>query len=160
MVKAVFLKFIRLEIPLHGEHLGHAVRDRCARGEDDASTAVHGLNVAHLEIHIESPFAGGLRQSGDARHLREIKQILEVVRLVHKNAVHTKFLESQRVVLFVLRGQSLKFGFEPLLCLFKFLNQTTIGTVGVFPSNHFQLVKLFVEETLLRVLGQRDALET
>jgi len=40
--------------------------------------------MAHFQIHIESAFAGGLRQAGDPRHLGDVKQILEIVRLVHK----------------------------------------------------------------------------
>ena len=74
-------------------------------------------------------------------------------------AVNPEFFKRQRVVLFVFGGQSLKFGFEPLLRLFQFLYQTAIGTVGMFPSNHFQLVKLFVEESLLCVVRKRDSLE-
>ena len=158
-MQVVFLQIVGLQVTLHGEHLGHAVGDGRARGEDDTAAALHGLDMAHLEIHIESPFAGGLRQTGNARHLGDVKEIFEVVRLVHENAVHAEFLEGQRVILFVVGGQSLEFGFEPFLRLFQFLDQSAVGTAGVFPPDHFQLVKLFVKEPLFCVVGERDALE-
>ena len=47
-----------------------------------------------------------LRQPGDARHFGDVKQILEIVRLVHKQPVNAEFLERQRVVLLVVRRRA------------------------------------------------------
>ena len=159
VMQVVLLQVVRLQIPLHGEHLGHAVGDGRAGGEHHPAAAVQRLDVAHLQKHIERPFAGGLRQSGDARHLGDVKQILEIVRLVHEQPVHAEFLKGQRVVLLVLGGERLKFGFQPLLRLFEFLHHAAIGTVRVLAFDHFQLVKLLLEESFLRFARKRDALE-
>ena len=84
MMEVMLLQILRLKIPLHREHLGHAVGDGCARGEDHTPAAIERLNVAHLEKHIERPLAGGLRQARDPRHLRQIEKVLEVVRFIHE----------------------------------------------------------------------------
>ena len=36
------------------------------------------LDVLHFEEHVEGAFDGRLRQPGDARHLGDIEQVLEV----------------------------------------------------------------------------------
>ncbi len=82
------------------------------------------------------------------------------MRLVHEQPVHAKFFKGQRVVFFVFGSQRLKFGFEPLLRLFKFFHQTAIGTVRVLALDHFQLVKLLLEKSFLGFAGKRDALKT
>ena len=40
MMQLVFLQILRLQIPLHGEHLGHAVGDGRAGGEGDTAAAI------------------------------------------------------------------------------------------------------------------------
>jgi len=102
---------------------------------------------APSKYHIERPFARRLRQSRDACHFRNVEQVFEIVRLVHQQPVHAKFLQRSACCLFFMLGsQRLKFGFKPLLGFFKFLHQTAIGTVRVFPPDHFQLVKLLLEK--------------
>ena len=59
----------------------------------------------------------------------------------------------------MLGGEGLQPGLQPFLRAFKLLYQPAIGTIGVLAFDHLQLVKLFLEEPLLRVLGERDALE-
>lgn len=125
-MQIVLLQVLGLEIPLHREHLGHAVRDGRARGENDPSPAVERLDMAHLQIHIERAFAGGLWQSGDAHHLGDVKQVLEVMGLVHEQPIHAEFLESQRVVLLVLGSERLQPGLQPLLRPFNLLHQPAI----------------------------------
>ena len=160
MMEVMLLQIPRLKIPLHREHLGHAVGDGCARGQDHAPAAIERLDVPHLQIHVEGPLAGSLRQAGDARHLGNVKQIFEVLRFVHEQAIHAEFLESQRVVLLVLRGEGLQASLQSLLCPLDFLHQPAIRRVRVLAFDHFQLVKLFLEETFLRFACQRDAFET
>jgi len=83
--------------------------------------------VTHLQIHVERPLAGGLRQSRDARHFGDVKQVFEVVGLVHEDSIHAKFLEGQRIVLFVFGGEGLQLGFQPLLGLLDFFDEAAIG---------------------------------
>ena len=73
MMQVMFLQVVRLQIPLHGEHLGHAVGDGRAGGKHHAAAVVHGLNMTNFQKHIEGAFAGGLRQAGNARHLGDVK---------------------------------------------------------------------------------------
>ena len=160
MMEIVLLQVLGLEIPLHREHLGHAVRDGRTRGEHHTAPAVERLDMPHLQIHVEGPFAGGLRQACDARHLRDVKQVFEVMRLVHEDSIHAKFLERECVVLFVLGSEGLQLGFQPLLRLFDLLHETAIRGIRVLPLDHLQLVKLLLEEPLLGFARQRDALES
>jgi hypothetical protein len=69
MMQIVLFQIVRLQIPLHGEHFGHAVGDGRAGGEDTPPPLFTGLDMTHFQIHIEGAFAGRLRQTGDARHL-------------------------------------------------------------------------------------------
>ena len=158
-MEVMFLQILRLKIPLHREHLGHAVGDGCARGEDHAPAAIERLNVTHLEKHVEGPLAGGLRQSRDAGHLRQVEQIFEVMRLVDEQAVHAEFLERQCIVFPVLGGECLQPGFQPLFRALKFFHQPPIAVVRVLKPDDFQLVQLFLEEPALSVLAQWNTLE-
>ncbi len=148
-----------MKIALHREHLGHAVGDGRARGEDHAPAAIERLDVAHLEKHVEGPFTGGLRQARDASHLRQVEQILEVLRLVHKKAVHAQFLERQRIVFPLFGGEGLQAGFQSLFCALKFLHEPPIAGVCVLQPDDFQLVQLLLEEPALGVLAQWNTLE-
>ena len=73
------------------------------------------------------------------------------MRLVHEQAVHAEFLKGQRVV-FLCSAASLKFGFEafslpsPVLSRAAGWNESACS-----PLDHFQLVKLLLEESFLRV---------
>ncbi len=96
MLEPVPLESLGLEIPLHGEHLGHAVGDRSTRGEDHTAAAIERLDVTHLEKHVEGPLAGRLGQARHPGHFRHVEEVLEVVRLVHEQPVHAQFLERQR----------------------------------------------------------------
>ena len=149
MIQVVFFQILRLQIALHGEHLGHAVGDGRAGGKDHTAAAVHGLNMTHFQIHIEGAFAGRLRQTGDARHLGDVKKIFEIVRLVHKEPVNAEFLKGQRVVFLVAGGKGFEFGFQTFFGLFQFLHQAPVVRVGVFPFDFFQFLQLLFEKTLL-----------
>ena len=99
-----------LEIPLHREHLRHAVGDGRAGGKDHPGAGVHALDVEHLQEHVERALRGGLRQPGDAGHLGDVEQVLEIVGLVHEQPVHAQFLEGEAVVLLLGGGQFLELG--------------------------------------------------
>ena len=82
------------------------------------------------------------------------------MRLVHEDSVHAKFLEGQRIVLFVFGGEGLQLGFQPLLGLLDFFDEAAIRGIRVLPLDHLQLVKLFFKEPFLRFARQRNALES
>src|SRR6266567_1351587 len=98
MLQRTAAQRIHLEITLHREHLSHCVRDRRARGENDTASSVARLDVLDLEKQIECALGGGLRQTGNARHLRDVKQILESLCLIDEESVDSELFECQRVV--------------------------------------------------------------
>ena len=102
MLQAIAAQCVHLQVALHREHFRHRVGNRRSGRENDASPFVLRLDVLNLEEHIECAFGCGLRQPGNARHLRDVEQVFELVRLVDEKAVDAKLLECQRVVLFVL----------------------------------------------------------
>ena len=101
MLHLVAAQRAHLEETLHGEHFRHRVGNRRARGEDDASARVAFLDELDFEEQVERPLAGGLRQACYPVHLRDVKHVLELVRLVDKEPVDAEFLESQSAVLAV-----------------------------------------------------------
>ena len=111
---------------MHGEHLGHAIGNGRPGSEDHTPTSIDGLNMAHLEEHIKRPFTGGLWQTGDARHLGNVEQVFEIVRLIHKQAVNAKFFKRQCVVFLVTGGKGFQFGLQSFLGLFNFLYQPPV----------------------------------
>ena len=54
--------------------------------------------MLNLEKQIESALGCGLPQARDARHLRDVEKVFELVRFVDEQPVDTEFLEGQRVV--------------------------------------------------------------
>ena len=96
-----------LQIPLHGEHFGHAVGNRRSRCEYHAAAAVDFLDVLNLQKHIEGAFRRSLRQARDARHFRDVEKVFEKVRLVHKQPVNAKLLERECVVLLIVSNKQL-----------------------------------------------------
>ena len=76
-----------------------------------------------LEEQIERPLRGRLRQSRNAGHLRDVEEIFELVRLVDEEPVDAKFLERERVILFLVGGKRFELRLEPLLHALQFLDQ-------------------------------------
>ena len=64
--------------------------------------------MSNLEEHIERPLRRSLRQTGHPAHLCDIKEILEIVGLIDKQPVDSKFFKGQGIVLLVLGGKELK----------------------------------------------------
>jgi len=79
MVEVQGLQRGHLQVPLHGEHLGDAICDGRAGGKHHPTAAVHLLDMEHFQQHVEGPLGGGLRQTGDAGHLRDVEQVFEAV---------------------------------------------------------------------------------
>ena len=108
MLELIAPQRVHLQVTLHGEHLSHRVGNRRAGGEDDAAAFVPRLDVLDLEEKIERALGCGLRQTGDARHLGDVEEVLELVRFVDEEPVDAEFLEGERVVLLVIGGERLR----------------------------------------------------
>ncbi len=100
-------------------------------------------------------------QACDSGHLRDIEEILEIVRLIDEETVNAQLLEIQRVVLLLLGGKKLESGFEPklgLLQLFHELGKTSVATL--LKNQILQFVELLLQQILLSLTRHRNALET
>ena len=138
---------VHLQVALHGEHLRHRVGDRRARGEHHAAALVALLDKLHLQEQVERPFAGGLRQAGHAVHLGDVKEVLELVGLVHEEPVDAQLLEGQRVVLAVAGGEGFQLGFELLFDALQFLDQPRAALcAAVLADGQFHLADLVFDE--------------
>ena len=62
-----------------------------------------------LRKQIECALGCGLRQSGDARHLGDVEEILESLRLVDEEAIDSEFFKCERVVFLLIGRERFKF---------------------------------------------------
>ncbi len=159
MLELIAPQRAHLQVALHREHLRHRVGNRRAGREDHATAFVLRLDVLNLEEHIECALGSGLRQTGNARHLRDVEEILELVRLVDEEPVDAKFLEGQRVVLLVVGGKRFELRRQPLLHPLQFLHQPCASLALLLPDRSFDFVKLLVDEGAACLHRYRDFLE-
>ena len=138
-----------LQVALHGEHLGDAVGNRRPSGEDHAATAVDALHMGDFQEHVERALRRGLRQSRDARHLRDVEQVLVGMRLIHRQKIYAELLERERVVLAFIGAQLLELRFEPLLFPLQYLHDPRSFLLALLGHRHIQFAHLALEELLL-----------
>ena len=92
--QAELLQHVILQILLHDEHFRHAVHDRRCGCKHDAAPTIELLQPAYLHIQVKGALtsvAGA--KSGDVVHIGGIKQVLVIVRFIHKQAVNTELLK-------------------------------------------------------------------
>src|SRR3546814_17856839 len=63
------------------------------------------------------------------------------------------------VVFLVVGRETLKFGFQPVLRAFQFFDEAAITRVPVLALHQFEFMNLFLEESLLCFLRQRNPFE-
>ena len=148
-----------LQVTLHGEHLGHRVGNRRAGREDHAPTFVPLLNVLHFQKKIERTLGCRLQQTGDAGHLGDVEQILELVRLINEEPVNPEFLEGQRVVLLVLGGERFEFRGQPFFHPLQFRHEPRAAVALLLADGFFDFVNLPVNELATRLDRHGDFLE-
>ena len=73
-----------LQVTLHREHFGDAVGDGRARGKDNTTASVDSLDMRNFQEHVEGSFGSRLRQASNTGHFGNVKEVLEVVRLIDK----------------------------------------------------------------------------
>ena len=138
MLKRIAAQRVHLQVTLHREHLGHRVRDRRAGGEDDTAAFVPRLDVLDLQEEIERAFGCSLRQSGDARHFRDVEQIFELVRFVDEEPVDAEFFERERVVFLLIGGERFEFRGEPLLHALQLFDEPRAAIGALLANRAFQ----------------------
>ena len=159
MLELVAPQRAHLQVALHREHLRHRVGNRRAGGEDHATAFVLRLDVLNLEEHIERALRCRLRKPGNARHLRDVEKVFELVRFVNEEPVDAKLLKGQRVVLFVLGGKTFQFRRQPLLHALQFLHQPCSPLAALLANGLFDFVNLLRDELFPRLHRQRDFLK-
>ena len=137
----------KLQIPLHGEHLCHGITDRRTRGEHHAFAVRLPVEIAAFVIQVSAFLRLRLRNARYIAHFCHQKQVLKIVRLVHKQLVNAEFLKGHNAVLALLGVQL----FE--LC--------RIGSAGLFhllDGKAFLVCRLcvrYAENDLVKLLLQK-----
>src|SRR6266545_4106288 len=160
MLERISTQRVHLKVALHREHLGHRVGNWCAGGEDNTASFVSGLYVLDLEKEVECALGGGLRQTGNARHLCHVEQVLEPLRLVDEEAVDSEFFECERVVLLAVRGECFEFRGKSLLHTLQFFHESCTAISALLANGGFDLINLRCDETATRAQRDRDFFET
>ena len=102
---------------------------------------------------------GARRQTGDAGHLRDAEQILELARLINEEPINAEFLEGQRVVLFVIGSKRFEFRGQPLFHPLQFLHEPRAALAPLLTDGFFDFVNLPVNECASRLHRHGDLLE-
>ena len=119
------------------------------------------VQVTGFHVDVEGPFAAAGLDAGDALHLGRRLQVLEIMRLVDEDVIHSEFIEDKPVILFVLGEQVLQaFGSGGLLFL-DGLDEIAVGSLGagVFEEQLVIFRDLLVKELLLVIARHADPLE-
>ena len=160
--KPQLIQQIRLQILLHDVHLAHGVHNRRSGSKYDATAAVQLLQIANLGVKVKRSLGAVLvAQTRNIGHGGGVEQILEVVGLVHEDAVHAQLLKVD--VSFVLGavGQLLDLGLQRFALLFQVLNGkalTTLLSLSFFNGPDHALDLLLVQFPC-KVIGNRQSLE-
>src|SRR5206468_831205 len=131
MLDAAALEPLGVKESLHCVEFSHAVADGRAGGESKAMAGVLPVQVAGLHEEVKGPLAAAGLNTGNSVHLGRRLQVLKVLRLVDKQAVHGKLVEDQPVVLFLQSGQLSKPLLTGCLLLLDGLDDVPPGTCGI-----------------------------
>ena len=100
--------------------------------------------------------AFGLRDTGHAGHLGGDHRILEIVRLVHHQAVHAQLLKGDDVILAALVVELVQLPLQLLFHALHLLDGEILGALGLQCSGlcHY-IVDLFLQVHFLPFIGKR-----
>ena len=162
MLNAQLLQCIRLQVLLHDVHFRHGVHNRRCGGKYHTTAAVQLLQVTHLGIKIKGSLrAVRLAEAGNIVHSGGVFQVLEVVGLVHEQAVHAQILEHGTVLVLGLVRQLFQFRFQLLTFCLQLLHCKTLAALGFFLriDGEHKAVDLFLIELLPPRFSHLDLLE-
>ena len=162
MLNAQLLQRIRLQVLLHDVHFRHGVHNRRCRSEYHTAAAVKLLQVTYLSVKVKGSLcAFCLAQAGNIAHSGGIFEILKVVCLVNKQAVHTQILEHGTVLVLGLVGQLFQLGFQLLTFCLQLLYGKALTALGFFfrIEGEHDAVNLFLIELLTPGGSHLDLLE-
>ena len=127
----MLLQRVILEILLHGVHLHHGVGDGRARGEHHAAPAGQLVQVAALHVEVAGLLGLGLADAAHVAHLRECREILKTMCLVHEQAVHAQLFKGHHIILAALVVEFFQLGLDGFLAAFKLLDGKPLPVVGL-----------------------------
>ena len=145
-----------LQIPHHDVHLGHRVGNRCAGGKHNTVPAGQLVHVHALHVHVAGLLAFGLRDTGHAGHLGGDHRILEIVRLVHHQAVYAQLLKGDDVILAALVVELVQLPLQLLFHALHLLDGKILGALSLQCSClcHY-IVDLLLQVHFLPLIGKR-----
>ena len=160
MAQSHLLQGVILEIPHNGVQLHHRIADRSSGCKGHPLAACQFVQILTLCKHIAGLLCIGLGDTCDVPHFSVEEHIFIEMRLVHKQAVNTQFLECDHIILSRLVVQLLQLCFQRFLCFFHLLDRktTTILTPGIGQSQR-NIVDLPLDNSLLPFRGKRHSLK-
>ena len=114
-VKVLQFRFhqrVILQIPLHGVEFHHRIGDRCTGGKNCAVVVRQLVQIATFHKQVAGFLRLRLGDTADIAHLCDQKQVFEVVRFIHKNAVNAQFLKGNKAVLAALVVELFQLGLQ------------------------------------------------
>ena len=114
------------------------------------------VHVHALHVHVAGLLAFGLRDTGHAGHLGGDHRILEIVRLVHHQAVHAQLLKGDDVILAALVVELVQLPLQLLFHALHLLDGKILGALGFQRSGlcHY-IVDLLLQVHFLPFIGKR-----
>ena len=160
--KTQLIQQIRLQVLLHDVHFAHGVHHRRSGGEHDAPAAVQLLEVSDLGVQVKCSLGAVLvAQARNIGHAGRVEQVLEIMSLVHEDAVYTELLKFDVVLILGGIGQLVDLGLKLLALLFQILDGKALAallSLGLLDGPD-DAVDLFLVQLPCKVGGDRQLLE-
>ena len=126
-----------LQIPHVGVKLRHAVADRRAGCKSHTPAASQLIKILAFGKHVGTLLRFCLGDSRYIVHFGIEKKVLIVVRLVHKEPVHTKLLKRDYIIFPAVIIQLLKPCIQGFLCLFHLFDGIPFPAVCLCECDRF-----------------------
>jgi len=121
------------------------------------------FEVAGLHVEVEGALGAAGLDAGHPLHFRRRLQVLEIMRLVDEDMVHTQLVKNQSIILLVLGGQVFELGLACRFLFFDGLDEIAVGSccplAGTVEEQLVIFLDLLVQEFLLVLTRHADALE-
>ena len=129
MGKTLPRQFVVLQIPLHGIHLHHRVRDGRTGSEYHAAISRQPVKIARFHKHIAAFLRFGLGYARYVAHLCKRGEVFEAVGFVYKKPVNAQFFKGDYAVLFRRIVELFELGFQGFTDALHLLYGETLGVL-------------------------------
>ena len=124
-----FLQGVILQVTHDGIQLHHAVRYGCTCCKGHTLAASDLIKILALCKHIRGFLRIGLSNTSDIPHFCVEEHIFIEMALIHKQAVNTKLLKCNHIVLAALVVQLLELCLQVFLCFLHLLDRETLTII-------------------------------